>query len=133
MDYTRYLRQALHNHWIGGSAYSAPATIYVALFTSATDIDGGGTEVAAGDYARVGLTNNATNFPNADANGQKSNGAIVDFGTTASAWGTVTHFALFDALTGGNMLAQDALVASKTINNGDPVSFPIGNITSTLT
>ncbi len=132
MDYTRFLREAIHDHWLGNQAYSAPANVFVALFTTATDIDGGGTEVTGGSYARVSVTNNNTNWPDADTNGAKSNGIIIQFATPTVAWGTVTHFAIFDALTVGNMLAQGALAQSEVISIGTDVKIPIGDLDSTL-
>ena len=37
------------------------AAIYLALFTAMPSDSGGGTEVSGGSYARVAITNNATN------------------------------------------------------------------------
>ncbi len=132
MDYTRFLRELLHDYWLGKQAFVVPATLYVGLFTTATDIDGGGTEVTGGAYARVAVTNNNTNWPDADTNGDKSNGAIIQFPTPTASWGTITHFALLDAATAGNMFAQAALTVSKAINIDDDVEFPIGDIDSNL-
>lgn len=43
-----------------------PATLYAALFTVIPSGDGtGGTEFTGGTYARIGITNNSTNLPNA--------------------------------------------------------------------
>ena len=41
---------------------------------------------------------------------------------------TVTHAALMDALTAGNMLLHAALTASKTVGAGDTLSFSAGDI-----
>ncbi|MGB2469903.1 MAG: phage tail fiber protein, partial [Flavobacteriales bacterium] len=35
------------------------------------------------------------------------------------AWGTITHFGIFDASSSGNLLYHGALTASKTIATGD--------------
>lgn len=41
-----------------------PATVYAALFVTIPNGDGtGGTEFTGGTYARIGITNNNTNFP----------------------------------------------------------------------
>jgi hypothetical protein len=40
--------------------------------------------------------------------------------------------AIYDAVSGGNMLAHAALSSSKTIDNGDTVIFQTGNLTITL-
>lgn len=128
-----YLENKLLDHVLGATAYTAPATLYVALFTAAPTDAGGGTEVGTGvwsNYARKAVTNNTTNFPAASA-GSKSNGAIIDFGT-AVASGTVTVVAMgiYDAASAGNLLYW-ADFTGKPITNGDPVSFPIAALVVT--
>lgn len=130
-DYSDFLENELLDHWCGGSAYSAPATLYVALFTDATSDDGSGTEVTGGSYARKAVTNNLTEWP-AAVGGSKSNANAVTFVTPTAGWGTVTNFALFDALTSGNMLAHNTLDSSKAINSGDTVQFDASSLTVTL-
>jgi hypothetical protein len=111
----------------GDGTYSKPATVYVALFTAAPTVSGGGTEVSGGAYARVAVTNDVTNFPDAVA-GVKSNGVALTFAQATAAWGTVVAAAIFDALTGGNMLDFAMLDAPKTIALGDTFSLPIGSV-----
>ncbi|MFZ5805795.1 MAG: phage tail fiber protein [Verrucomicrobiota bacterium] len=126
-----YLENKILDHTLGNTAYSAPATIYVALYTAAPNDAGGGTEVSGYAYARKSVTNNTTNWPNASG-GSKSNGADIEFAAASGGnWGTVTHFALFDAATAGNMLYYGALTSSKTINDGDQARFATGALTIT--
>lgn len=121
-----FLENELLDHAFRNAAYTPATTVYVALYTAAPSDAGGGTEVSGGGYARVAVTFGAA------ASGSISNSAIVDFGTTTGAWGTVTHFGIFDAATAGNLLAWDELTAQKTIESGDPVSFPVGDLTVSL-
>lgn len=130
MSKSDYLELKVLDHLYGGGDYARPATVYVALFTSAPSDAGGGTEVAGGSYARAAVTNNAANFPAAAA-GQKSNGAVITFAQATSAWGTVTHWALFDALAGGNMLHWGACNTPKTIANGDQPQINVGGLVIT--
>lgn len=126
-----YLENKILDHILGNTAFSAPATIYVALYTAAPNDAGGGTEVSGNGYARKDVTNNTTNWPNA-SNGDKSNGTAIEFAAASGGnWGTVTHFALFDAETAGNMLYYGALTVSKTINDGDQARFTAGSLTIT--
>lgn len=104
-----------------------PATIYVALFTSAPTVSGGGTEVAGGSYARAAVTNNSANWPAAVA-GAKSNANAVTFPQATALWGTVVAVGIFDALTGGNLLDFAALTTPRTVNVGDTFSFPVGDL-----
>ena len=127
-----FLENELLDHVWGNAAYSAPATIYVGLSTADPLDDGSGiAEPAGGSYARVAVTNNATNWP-AASGGAKSNGTAVTFPKATAGWGVVTHFFCSDLATGGNMLGHGSLTASKTVDSGDTISFPIGDLDITL-
>lgn len=111
--FSDYLENEIIDHVFAGAAYTAPASLYIGLYISAPSDAGGGTEVSGGSYARESVT-----FTTA-ASGATSNSANVEFATATANWGTITHAAVFDAVSGGNMLAWGALTTSKTINNGD--------------
>jgi hypothetical protein len=115
---------------LGGPDYVRPATVYLALFTSAPTDAGGGTEVSGGSYARKAVTNNSTNFP-AASGGVKSLNVTTTFVTPTGSWGTVTHFAIMDASTAGNMMDWNALNTPQTISSGNTVSFAAGALTVT--
>ena len=122
----------LLDHLFGNAAYTAPATLYVSLFTAAPTDAGGGTEVTGGSYARVAVTNNATNWPAAAA-GAKSNGTVITFPTPSANWGTAVAFGIHDAATSGNLLAWATLASNRVINNGDGApKFAIGDLDITL-
>ncbi|MGA9995632.1 MAG: hypothetical protein WBP93_09470 [Pyrinomonadaceae bacterium] len=122
---SRYLENALLDHVLGGGDYARPATVYVALFTAAPTDTGGGTEVSGGSYARAAITNNATNFP-AASGGVKSNAVAVNFASASASWGSIVAVAIFDALTGGNLLFWATLTTPRTVSTGDAPSFSIG-------
>ncbi len=125
MAMTNYLADATLNHVHRNTAYTSPTTVYVALFTTATGDDGSGTECTGTDYARVAVTFGA---PSGTPR-QIANSAIVDFGTDSDgSFGALTHFAIYDAATAGNMLEHDALTTAKTPAAGDPVTFPVGTL-----
>jgi hypothetical protein len=122
---SRYLQRAALNHILKGSAYTQPAHIYVALLTASAECAGTG-------YARE-ICDAWDAASDADPS-VAANTGIIDFGSAGGAdWGTLTRFALYDALTGGNLLWDiTALTASKAINSGDPVTFPSGALTLSL-
>lgn len=122
-----FLENELLDHVLGNAAYTAPATVYIALYTAAPTDAGGGTEVTGGSYARVAVTNNATNWP-AASGGAKSNGTAVTFPTATANWGTVVAFGILDAASAGNLLYWADLTTSKAVNNGDTASFAVGDI-----
>lgn len=133
-----YLENKLIDHVFRGTAYTAPGTIYVALYTSSCSDSAGGTEVSGGSYARASVTSNGTNWANTQSSGTgtssgtggtTSNSSAITFATPSAGWGTVTHFGLLDASSSGNLLVCSALTTSKTINSGDTVSFGAGALT----
>lgn len=133
-----YLENKLIDHLLRATAYTAPATTYVALLTAAPSDSGGGTEVSGGGYARASVasgtsawtaTQGGTSGASSGTGGTTSNAATINFATPSAGWGTVTHFGVYDASTGGNLLFYGALTASKVINSGDSVSFAAGALT----
>ena len=113
-----------------GQAVTRPTTIFCGLFTAAgTPESGTVTEVTGGSYARVDVTS-AFGAP---TNGAGSNTAAVTFAAPTANWGTVTHFGIFDASTGGNLIAYGTLSASRVISNGDAApSFAAGALTPSV-
>lgn len=105
-----------------------PTNWYVALYTSAPSDSGGGTEVSAGGYARQSVSFNAASSPG----GTTSNSNEVSFTASGGDYGTVTHMGIFDASSSGNLLWHGALTASKTVADGDTLTFAAGNIDLTM-
>ena len=128
--FSDYLEDKVLDHVFGGTAYTAPSTLYVALYTAAPSDTGGGTEVSGGSYARKSM-------PDMTVSGTSpttaTNGAAVEFVTATGSWGTVSHVGVFDALTSGNLLGWAALTASKTVSSGDVFRFDAGDLDITLT
>ena len=137
-----YLENKLTDFVFRGQAYTAPTTIYVALYTSACSDAATGTEVSGGSYARPGLAASLSNWAGTQAaasttastgtSGTTSNNAVITFATPTAGWGTVTYIGLMDAVTSGNLLVCTALTTSKTINTGDTVSFPAASLTNQI-
>jgi hypothetical protein len=105
-----------------------PTDWYVALYTAAPNDAGGGTEVSGFGYARQSATFDAASSPA----GTTSNNNDVVFTAAGGSWGTITHIGIFDAVTAGNLLWHGAIVAPKTVADGDTLQFSIGNIDLTL-
>lgn len=95
--------------------------IYIALWVGdPTDAASGGAEVSGGSYARVVRLPLDANWSAASAtDGITKNVAVITFPAPTANWGTVTHFAAMDSLTGGKMICSGALTTSSVINNGD--------------
>lgn len=119
---TNFLELELLDHVLRNSAYTPPATVYVGLFTAAPGEAGGGTEVTGGSYARQSVAFDVA------AAGATQNTSEVAFPVATANWGTITDFAIFDAVSGGNMLYYGTLAASKVINTDDQFKFAAGAI-----
>lgn len=140
-DFSDYLEDELLDHVLKGLTFAAPATVALALFTSATGDDGTGTEVAdAAAYARLEVEGATGRTFSAASGGTTDNDQDWDF-TSASggAWGTVTHMAITDSTDhsgstpgGGNFLFHGDLSASKAVGDGDTFRFPAGDLDVTL-
>lgn len=109
----------------GSPSPARPTAWYVGLFTAAPSDTGGGTEVSGGSYAREAVTFTVSGDT-------ASNNAAIEFATATGSWGTITHVAVFDASTSGNMICYAALSASKTIETGDVFRLPSGDLDVTL-
>lgn len=125
-----YWENKLLDAFFRGQAFTFPATIHVALLTAAPSDAGGGTEVSGNNYARVAVTSSLANWAGTQSAGStavssgtggttSNNNAITFPLPNGAGWGVVTHFALYDAPTAGNLLYWAALTQAKTINNGD--------------
>lgn len=117
-----YLENEILDHILGTGAYTMPTTVYVGLSTGSFNDDNSGTELSGSGYARQAIAFNAASSGTAD------NSGAVDFPAATGSWGTVSHFGLFDASTGGNLLIHGALTASKAVATGDILSIAAGDM-----
>jgi len=105
-----------------------PTEWHVGLFTAAPGETGGGTEISGNAYARKAATFTVSGSNPTEA----TNASAVEFDTATGSWGTITHVAVFDAATSGNMIAYADLAVSKTIGEGDVFRIPAGDLDITL-
>ena len=102
-----------------------PTAWYVGLFTDAPTEAGTGTEVSGSAYVRRAATFTV-------AGDTASNSVAIEFPEATGSWGTITHAAIFDALTGGSMIASGALAVTKAVTTGDILRIPSSSFTVTL-
>lgn len=124
-----YLENKVIDYVFRGQAFTAPTTMYVGLLTSAPSDTGGGTEVSGGSYARVSVASSLANWAGTQGSGSTtassgtsgttSNNNVISFPTPTANWGVITHVALYDASSSGNLIIYGALTTAKTVNNGD--------------
>jgi len=130
---SNYLENKVLDHVLKNTAYSQPASLYVGLFNNtsgnaATNLEAGTLtdETSGGSYARQTATFSAA------TSGSAATSATITFPTASASWGTITHVAVLDAATSGNVLFWGAVTTSKTIDSGDTFQITSGNLTISL-
>lgn len=118
-----HLENALLDQIFNNTDMGTFPNVFVSLHTTATTDAGGGTEVTGGSYARVST---APADWNAASGGTIDNSNAITFPQATANWGTVTHFGIWDASSGGNLLVHGALTQSRTVNSGDTFEFAAG-------
>ena len=128
-SFTNYWENKILDHIFGKGNYTPP-TIFVGLSTADPLDDASGLAEPSGNgYARVQTS--ASDW-NAASGGSLDNADDITFAQATGSWGTITHFALFDAATGGNVLAHGALSQSKTISSSGIARFESGDLDISL-
>lgn len=135
---SNYLEKKVLDHILNVASYSAPGTLYVALFTGTaatvkSNLEAGTISDEVGNanaYSRTAVTFNAAT----SGAGSTTNSADVTFTAATGSWGTVTCVAIMDSGThgAGNVLIYGELTTAKTITTGDVFKIPSGEITITL-
>jgi hypothetical protein len=137
--FSSYTESNIISTTLRGAAFPVPSNVYVALFTA----DPGDAFVAANevqvaswpayvreDAAQGGAISTGWTAP---SGGSSSNAKTITFPANNGAGAvTITHVGLVDAASGGNLLYHAPLVATKTLQVGDVLSFAIGSLVVTV-
>lgn len=118
-----HLENELLDHILEVGAYVPAATVYIGLSTAdPLDTAAGLAEPIGNNYAREAIT-----FSAASSRAIENSGTIT-FNQASGSWGTITHYAIFDALTNGNMMAHGSLSASKAVTTGNTPSIAASQV-----
>ncbi len=134
-SFSDYSENKVLNYLLRGEAFTVP-NLYLALFTSSNGLESNTpasqTEVgtAGTGYARAAVPS-YTGFSSA-ASGQSSNVDTLEFPVAQSDWGTISHGALMDAETGGNVVWWSSLSAPRVVYSGDTIRFAPNTAVITL-
>ena len=116
-----FAENKLLDHLLNGVAYTPPATVYLGLsLADPLDDASGLSEPSGGGYSRKAIP-----FAAAAARSIAQN-QDVQFDPVTSDWGLVSHYGIFDAAAGGNMLAHGALDVAKNVVTGNNPSVSSG-------
>lgn len=118
---------SLLDHYFGKATLTAPANLFVALSTTTpTDAAGNFTEPVGNGYARVSTAPADWNAASGTAPTVIDNASVITFPEATGSWGTVTHFGLFTASTGGTPVVWGALRTSRAVDSGQTPRFAAG-------
>ncbi len=118
MSFSNFLENEVLDHLCSKGDYIA-SYMYLALWIgSPLETGAGGSEVSGSGYSRKIMSGAAWNVAVA---GTITNFDAVIFSEALENWGNVTHFALFDVSSGGNMLMYGPL-------QGAPINITVGSI-----
>lgn len=128
---TNYTENQILSHIFRSGSFTKPSVLAIGLATAMIDGEAGSfTEVTGGSYARVTRSPLDTNWDAAVSNnGTTANSASIQFPAATADWGTITHFVIYDASSGGNALIYARLTSDRTITNGTTPSFAAGALT----
>lgn len=117
-----YLRTKVIEHVLGINAFTMPTDIYLALYTSDPTVDDTGTEVTGGSYARQLVSWGA------ESGGVVLSDTDITFNSLPA--GTVTHWALRDASSGGNLLYFGPMTVPIVAPGGEDLTIIAGNLSA---
>lgn len=125
------LERSLLQHSLAITPMSALGRVYVALCQTAPTETTGGIEASGGGYVRTPATFAMMASPASAA----SNAATVEFPVATTAWGTLGHFEIWTAATGGTRLywgpltdPADGVPIEMDVAAGDIVRFSAGTL-----
>ena len=117
-----FLEVATLNSALRGGTFPTISTPYVSLFTTDPGETGTtGAEVSGGGYTRK--AGSFTAPAQVDDEAVVYNSTEIDYGVATATWGNITHAAIFDAATGGNLLFHVKLTSEKLIETNDSLRF----------
>lgn len=125
---SNYLEDKILNHVLTATGYTQPSARFLGLYTASTGLETNSpsAEVSGGSYARQAVTFAAA------SSGSSATNATVTFPAATATWGTITHVAVLDASSAGNVLFWGAVTTSKLIESGDTFQVTSGNLTISL-
>ena len=128
-----YLEVQLRAHIFRTASFTKPTALWISLHTADPTDVGNGAEATYGGYVRVQRDPLDANWTAVSAtDGNTDNAAAITWPACTSGSNLVTHFAIFDASTAGNMICYGTLTNSQTVSTGVTPSFAIGALDITF-
>ena len=132
---SNYLENKVLDHTLRVAAYTQPSALYLGLFnntsgSAAANLEAGiitdETSASGTAYQRQAISFNAA------SGGSTANALTVTFPVATAAWGTISHVAIMDAQTSGNILYWGSVTTPKSIDVDDTFQVSANNLTISL-
>lgn len=127
---SNFLEDEILDHTLGKGArdWAPPANLYVALATATfADDNSGSGELSGGGYARQSVA-----FGVSSGGSATNTGALTFTNLSGVSATAISHFGIFDAVTGGNLLIHGALTVAKTVPDGDDAVIQTSQLAVTV-
>lgn len=123
MNTTYFLNLTAGNLFRTKTNPAIPAELWIGLSTTTPNINGTNVTEPSGSagYTRIKL-----DMLGEPAVGVVTNTANIDFNESTASWGTVTHFVIYDAQNGGNLLMYGALSTPRSVEAATFMSIKSG-------
>jgi len=129
-DYTVARRNDVLNYWRGAGAPPAISGVYLELFNG--DPQSGGASVQSTITGSANRTN-VTSAMGAASSGSSTNASVITVTAAAVSGATVTHLAIYDAVTSGALICSHALsTGNLVVSTGNPVQINANGLTLSL-
>ena len=119
-----YLSNKLLEGTVKATTYTAPANVYIGLFSTACNVNSAGTEITGNGYSRQ-----LVSFGTA-ANAAIASSGNVNFSATGNSWPAAVSVGILDASSSGNLMYFTNL--NKVVAAGDTLTFASGTVTITI-
>ena len=125
-----YMEEAVLTGLLGGTAITlSSGKPYIGLLTTAPTDSSSGSECTGGAYARVQVGDTNQGDFVVSTTGSATNSAEFRWADATDNWGDISHVALFDSATSGNILLYGNLTSSVSILQGDIFKIPASGFT----
>lgn len=125
---TTYFMNLLANYTLGGRRETdLPEGLYLGLSSTAPNLSGGNVREpaisSATGYARTQLPQMSE-----AVNGKVVNEGMISMPESVTSWGTMTHWVIYDAASGGNLLMYGQFANPKSVSAQAALSIRQGEL-----
>ena len=131
MNTTYYLDLVIGNVFHTKATPALPAKYYIGLSSTPPNVNG--ENVTEPSTIGTGYSRCEMKDLSVPAEGAIHNTTVIRFPESITDWGVMTHYVVYDALTGGNLLFYGQLSKKRTIESNTILAIKAGELKIELT